>query len=169
MSGNRTHTHLLLAPIQPRVCMSYVATVLHFSAFHSDLVRLSDCLTNCVASVSRLPNKLHRMRQKPTVHNVYNVYNVSIFWSCQSATDILKHVMKLNLSENVQWVFKNANKHNEKQRNSTVTVMAEKTVFNKRFLGFRFLGFMVFRFLICTKTEHESTTQKQMVYLNTVS
>jgi len=61
------------------------------------------------------------------------------------------------------------NKHNEKQRNSTVTVMAEKTVFNKRFLGFRFLGFMLFRFLICTKTEHESTTQKQMVYLNTVS
>jgi len=45
----------------------------------------------------------------------------------------------------------------------------KKTVFNKRFLGFRFLGFMVFRFLICTKTEHESTTQKQMVYLNTVS
>ena len=69
------------------------------------------------------------MRQKPTVHNVYNVYNVSIFWSCQSATDILKHDMKQNLSENVQWVFKNANKHNEKQRNSTVTVMAEKNGF----------------------------------------
>jgi len=37
------------------------------------------------------------------------------------------------------------NKHNEKQRNSTVTVMAEKKrFFNKRFLGFWVLWFLGF-------------------------
>jgi len=39
----------------------------------------------------------------------------------------------------------------------------EKNLGLKKFLGFKgFLGF-------CTKTEHESTTQNQMVYLSTVS